>query len=86
MITFAEVMRRVREQLAEAPGKRRIYDKDIALALDLTPEYYAVIKKRGKIPYEAVAHFCQKNRISLNWILFGQKPEKLCNGEKDDAA
>jgi hypothetical protein len=77
MITFNTVMLRVREVLQEHTGKPKILDRDIASALRLDPKYFAVIKRRGKIPYEALAYFCQKHHISLNWILLAQKPREL---------
>ncbi len=77
MILFNEIMHRIEKVIAVDTEKRRIYNKDIARALKLTPEYFAVIKKRGKIPYEAIADFCRDREISINWILFGQEPQKI---------
>jgi len=77
MIQFNEIMQRIEELIAVGNDTRRIYNKEIAQALNLTPEYFAVIKKRGKIPYEAIATFCRNREISINWVLFGQKPQKL---------
>ena len=73
MIDFLDVSERIRTILCATLQKEKIYDRDIAHALDLDPQYYAVIKKRKKIPYEAIARFCQNHRVSINWILFGQK-------------
>ena len=77
MIIFDEIMQRIKEVIATHTDKRRIYNKEVAQALELTPEYFAVIKKREKIPYEAIALFCKKQNISINWVLFGQEPQKL---------
>lgn len=77
MIDFLEVSERIRTILQGKYQKKKIYDRDIASALRLDPQYYAVIKKRKKIPYEAIAHFCQQDKISINWILFSQKPMLL---------
>ncbi|SFV90085.1 prophage MuSo1, transcriptional regulator, Cro/CI family [hydrothermal vent metagenome] len=77
MIVFHDVMQRVRLVLAEQNQLPKIKDRDVALALELDPQYFAVIKRRSKIPYEALAHFCRKHRISLNWILFAQDPPHL---------
>ncbi|HFS85231.1 MAG TPA: hypothetical protein ENK72_01270 [Epsilonproteobacteria bacterium] len=77
MIQFNEIMQRIEEVIAAGNDNRRIYNKEIAQALNLTPEYFAVIKKRGKIPYEAIATFCRNRKISINWVLFEQKPQKL---------
>ena len=74
MIYFSEVSSRLREAIMDREGKEKIKDKDIARCLGLDPQYYAVIKRRNKIPYEAIAHFCGQHRLSINWILLKQKP------------
>ena len=77
MIDFLEVTERLRKILTTTLKKNKIYDRDIAEALGLEPQYYAVIKKRKKIPYESIAKFCQHQKISINWILFAQSPQYL---------
>jgi len=77
MIHFNDIIQRIEKIIAVNTENRRVYNKEVAQALELTPEYFAVIKKRGKIPYEAIAVFCRKREISINWILFGQEPQKL---------
>jgi len=77
MMNFYEVMQRIRDVLQEQIKKEKILDKDIALALEINPQNYAVIKKRQKIPYEAIAYFSKKNKMNMNWILFAQKPQYL---------
>ena len=77
MIDFHEVMQRVREVLSMKIQKEKILDRDIADSLHLDPQYFAVIKRRKKIPYESLAHFCKSHKISMNWILLAQKPQNL---------
>lgn len=77
MIIFSEVMQRMKEILHTQYQKEKILDRDIANALQLNPQYFAVIKKREKIPYEALAIFCQAHHISLNWLLLNQSPRSL---------
>lgn len=77
MIDFLEVTNRLRSILITTLKKNKIYDRDIAQALGLDPQYYAVIKKRQKIPYEPIARFCHSQKISMNWILFNQLPQYL---------
>jgi len=69
MLEFSNIMKRIKRVLYEEKNDR-IYDKDVAKALGFKPSYYAVIKKRERIPYEAIALFADKKNISLNWILF----------------
>jgi len=77
MIDFHEVMQRIRAVLQKQIKKEKILDKDIALALEINPQNYAVIKRRRKIPYESIAYFSKKNKVNMNWILFSQKPQYL---------
>ena len=77
MIDFQEVMQRIKEILIIKRKKEKILDRDIADTLKLDPQYYAVIKRRKKIPYEKLAYFCKENKISMNWILLEQKPQNL---------
>jgi len=77
MIDFQEVMQRVKQILSQHNTKKKILDRDIADTLKLDPQYYAVIKRRKKIPYEKLAYFCKENKISMNWILLEQKPQNL---------
>lgn len=77
MIDFQEVMQRVKSILLQESRETKILDRDLASALDLDPQYFAVIKRRKKIPYENLAYFCKENKISINWILLAQKPQYL---------
>jgi len=77
MIVFTDIMERMSAILQHRSKRVKIRDRDIAAALGLDPQYYAVIKRRNKIPYESLALFCKKHRISLNWLLFGQQPQIL---------
>jgi len=77
MIDFYAVMKRIKKTLSNQTKKEKILDKEIALALDLDPQYYAVMKRRKKIPYESIAYFCKQYNINMNWILLEQKPQYL---------
>ncbi len=77
MIDFFEIIGRIRDILSKQLKKEKILDRDIADALTLDPQYFAVIKKRKKIPYEAITYFCKQHKISMNWILVEQKPQYL---------
>lgn len=77
MIDFHEVMNRTKKILLGQTNKTKILDRDIANALGLKPQYFAVIKKRKKIPYEQLALFCKEHKISMNWLLMQQNPQYL---------
>jgi len=77
MIQHNEVMHRIKTILFSKIHKDKILDKDIALALEIDPQYYAVMKRRKKIPYKSIAYFSKEHKINMNWILFEQKPQYL---------
>ncbi len=76
-MNFQEIMQRIREIILWSSKKNKIKDKDIAEALNLDPQYYAVIKRRKKIPYLAISLFCSKYKVNMNWILLKEKPISL---------
>lgn len=67
---FDEIIKRLRIRLSNDNNMQKIYDKDIASALGLEAQYFAVMKKRKKIPFREIAIFCNQNNLSINWILF----------------
>ena len=71
MLEFSAIMSRIKRSLYEE-SKERILDKDLAKALGFEPSYYAVIKRRKKIPYKAIALFANEKNLSLNWIFFNK--------------
>ncbi len=77
MIIFKDVMQRVKEVLIVKSKKDKILDRDLANSLQLDPQYFAVIKKRKKIPYKHLAYFCKKSKVNLNWVLLNQEPQYL---------
>jgi len=77
MIEFNAVTERIKLSLSSGNQKKKILDKEIAKALNLEPQYYAVIKKRKKIPYEHIAYFSKKNKLNMNWILLADEPQYL---------
>ena len=79
-IHFCNIMQRLESVLREKKNKEKILNKEIAAELGLTSDYYAVIKKRGKIPYLSLALFAQKEHLNLNWLLLGSLPKRICKG------
>jgi len=77
MSDFQAISIRLKEVITLTEKKAKILDKDIARSLALDPQYYAVIKRRNKIPYASIALFCKHNKLSINWVLFAQKPQYL---------
>jgi phage repressor protein C with HTH and peptisase S24 domain len=78
MITgdFINIMEKIRTHLQEKNSKK-IYDKDIAAALNISKEHYSRLKKSNKVPLEAIITFCAKENLVINYILFNQISESL---------
>jgi len=72
MLEFHTIMNRIKKIIYKETNNR-VYDKDIAEALGFKPSHYAVIKKRHRIPYKAIALFANEKNISLNWIFFDKE-------------
>jgi len=81
-IHFHNIMQRLETVLREKKNKEKILNKELASELGLSPDYYAVIKKRDKVPYLSLALFAQKENLNLNWLLLGSPPKHLCNDQK----
>ncbi|MCV6608412.1 MAG: phage repressor protein [Campylobacterales bacterium] len=77
MRNINEIIEKIKDIIAKNLGGKRVFDKDVASALKITPNTFATMKSRGKIPYEEVIGFCVKNRISVNWLLYEQDTSSL---------
>ena len=69
---FNEVMDRV-SLVIEKDLKMKPKDNVIAKYLGISPTNYANLKSRNRIPFEEIAYFSAKYKVSVNWILFNQK-------------
>ncbi len=77
MKTFNEIVEEIKDIIsADIPGKK-VFDKDVAQALDISQMNFATMKKRDKIPFEELLNFCAKRSIAINWLLYDQSPESL---------
>lgn len=55
----------------------KIYDSDIAQALNISKEHYSRSKKNNNVPLKSIIEFCAKENIVINYILFDQSPDSL---------
>ncbi|MCJ7765169.1 MAG: phage repressor protein [Thiovulaceae bacterium] len=77
MKNFSEIVEEIKDIISpDIPGKK-VFDKDVAQALDITQMNFATMKKRDKIPFEELLDFCAKRSIAINWLLYDQTPESL---------
>lgn len=74
---IVEIIEKLKDVLSLELQDKKIYDKDVAKALGMSKESLSIFKRKNGIPYEQIAKFCAKRRISINWILFNQLPKSL---------
>ena len=77
MLSFEEVIERIKDVLSSEIGERKVYDKEVANALGISKEYFSMLKKRKRVPLNEVMNFCVKRGININWLLFDQDIESL---------
>lgn len=73
MKSFSEIIERIKLI------KNLSNDYQVAEVLEIRPKSMATAKMRNSIPYEELTSFCDKEGISLNWMLFGTGSKKLVN-------
>ncbi len=78
MVAMDEIIERIKDIIAKEVGNRKVMDKDVAIALGITPANLCMLKARGVIPIDAIARFCAKRNICINWMLYDQHPRTLC--------
>lgn len=57
----------------EKENCKKIYNKEVADALNISEFNYATMKNRESIPFKQIADFCYARKISINAILYNQK-------------
>jgi len=76
-MNFEKIIEKIKDIISNEIGNRKVLNKDVAKALNITPENLSILKKRNKIPYEEIAYFCAKRKISINWLLFDQNEDEI---------
>jgi len=69
MKNFKNIVITLKSYLKEEEQKK-ILDKDVAQALDMSASRFATLKKRDTTPYENILNFCKKENLCCNEILF----------------
>ncbi|MEA3384078.1 MAG: S24 family peptidase [Campylobacterota bacterium] len=77
MFEISEIIEKLRDVLSSEKTNGKVFDKEIASALDLTSVNFATMKKRNSIPFSNILDFCALKKISINWLLYGQDPSSL---------
>jgi phage repressor protein C with HTH and peptisase S24 domain len=73
-VEFKNIIRKL-SLIVESEKGSRANEKDIASELGMTPSGFSKAKSNNSIPYEALALFCGKRKININWVLFDQDAE-----------
>ena len=77
MTMLNDIIEKIKTVLSEANIGKKIFDKDVATALNIPQSTFATMKKRNSIPYEEILEFCAIKKISVNWLFFDQAVDML---------
>ena len=65
-----QTFNRITDKLKQVIGSDK--DKAVAIALGIKPTTFASMKRRQRIPYNAILAYCSDNRIDANTVLLGE--------------
>ena len=75
MLDVLSVIKNIKSILRLHGGLRKIYDKEVATALKVTPTKLATAKKRNSLLYEEILTWCHETGVDADFIFFGTKTE-----------
>ena len=73
MLDILGVIKNIKSVLKLHSGLKKIYDKEVATALKVTPTKLATAKKRNSLPLEEILVWCHETGVDADFILFGTK-------------
>ena len=74
MRDFNGVIEELKLYLAVGKNKK-VLDKDVAVALNMSQANFATIKRRNSTPYKNILEFCKEKNLCCNDIFFEQVKE-----------
>jgi len=77
MMNLGEIIEKLKDVISETKIVGKVFDKDVATALNIPQATFATMKKRNSIPYEEILEFCALKKISVNWLFFDQAVDML---------
>lgn len=77
MLILSDIIEKLKDVLSESTIGKKVFDKDVATALNIPQATFATMKKRNSIPYEEILEFCALKKISVNWLFFDQAVDML---------
>ncbi len=76
-MNLGEIIEKLKDVISETKISSKVFDKDVATALNIPQATFATMKKRNSIPYEEILEFCALKKISVNWLFFDQAVDML---------
>lgn len=77
MQNYNEILEKIKDILSQELGNKKIFDKDIAQALEINYDNFRKQKARNSIAYFEIMSLLAIRNISINWFFFNQLPESL---------
>ncbi|SFV60747.1 phage repressor protein, putative [hydrothermal vent metagenome] len=77
MMSFNDIIEKLKDVVSETKIGGKVFDKDVAQALNIPQATFATMKKRNSIPYAEILEFCALKKISVNWLFFDQAIDML---------
>jgi phage repressor protein C with HTH and peptisase S24 domain len=77
MFYLKDLLPKIKDIISKELGNRKVYDKDVAVALNINQPTFTTMKNRGKIPYQEILDFCATRKISINWLFYDQITKSL---------
>ena len=80
MNTFTEIIEKIKKI------KNVKTDQDVAKIFDWTRQAIFHYKNDNRIPFKVLTEFCERENVSLDWLLLGREPNILESNEPDELA
>ncbi|EFU69110.1 conserved hypothetical protein [Aliarcobacter butzleri JV22] len=77
MQNYNEILEKFKDILSKELDNKKVFDKDIAQALNISYDVFRKAKQYNRVPYWEIMQFLAKRNISINWFFFNQLPESL---------
>lgn len=77
MLGLSDIIEKLKDVISESKQNKKVFDKDVAIALNIPQATFATMKKRNSIPYKEILEFCALKKISVNWLFFDQAVDML---------
>ncbi len=77
MQNYNEILEKLKDILSKELDNKKVFDKDIAQALNINYDVFRKAKQYNRVPYWEIMQFLAKRNISINWFFFNQLPESL---------